>query len=58
LKPWLRIAAGVGLALSLVLLERRWPLRRAVEPPWRRDLRNLAERPVVEPLSRLVARRR
>jgi sterol desaturase/sphingolipid hydroxylase (fatty acid hydroxylase superfamily) len=55
---------------ALVLLERRRPPRRAVEPGWRHDLRNLAvaaasglvlqlaERPVVEPLSRLVGRRR
>lgn len=60
----------LGAFAGLVLLERRRPLRRAVEPPLRRDARNLAiaaagalavrlvETPVIEPLSRLVVRRR
>ncbi|HZS81307.1 MAG TPA: sterol desaturase family protein [Stellaceae bacterium] len=64
-------AAIVGFALAaLVVSERRRPLRRSREAANRRDLRNLAvaaagalaihlaERPVVEPLARLVRRRR
>lgn len=67
---WLGPALAVGGFAALLWLERRRPLRRAVEPPLRRDLRNLAiaaasaatlrvlERPVVGPLSQAVARRR
>lgn len=60
----------VGAFGLLWLLERRRPLRRAVEPRLRRNARNLAvaataaaalrllERPLVEPLTALVEKRR
>jgi uncharacterized protein (TIGR01244 family) len=64
---------GGGLAVlafaALVVLERRRALRRPAEPQWRRELRNLAvagasalairiaEKPVVEPLARMVEQR-
>lgn len=59
-----------GTFVALALGERRHPLRRPVEPPWRRDLRNLgvaaaaaiavqaAQTPLVQPLSAWVERRR
>jgi sterol desaturase/sphingolipid hydroxylase (fatty acid hydroxylase superfamily) len=67
---WAKAALVLGAFAALVALERRYPLRRRVEPPNRRDARNLAvaaagalavrlvETPVVMPLSRLVERRR
>lgn len=67
---WLAAAVVTGAFASLLWLERRRPLRRAREPETRRDLRNLAvaaasalavrlvERPLVQPLARLVERRR
>lgn len=67
---WLGVALVAGAFVALVALERRRPLRRVVEPPLRRDARNLAiaaagalavrmvETPLVAPLTRLVARRR
>lgn len=67
---WSSAALVFGAFAALVLLERRRPLRGCREPQWRRDVRNLAvaaasaaalriaEKPVVEPLSELVERRR
>lgn len=68
---WLSASLLVGAFGTLVWLERRRPLRRAKsEPKLRREVRNLAvatlgaitlqiaERPVVAPLTRLVERRR
>jgi sterol desaturase/sphingolipid hydroxylase (fatty acid hydroxylase superfamily) len=69
LRPWAP-AAAAGLALALVLAERRRPLRGPREGRGARDRRNLAvaalsalavgllERPLVEPLARIVERRR
>ncbi|MGH9902223.1 MAG: sterol desaturase family protein, partial [Pyrinomonadaceae bacterium] len=66
---WLRASLGVAAFGALLWLERRRPLRRSVESKLRRDARNLAvacagaaalqlaERPVVEPLTVLVERR-
>jgi sterol desaturase/sphingolipid hydroxylase (fatty acid hydroxylase superfamily) len=65
----MKAALVLGAFAALVALERRYPLRRMVEPPNRRDARNLAvaaagalavrlvETPIVAPLSRLVERR-
>lgn len=59
-----------GCLVALVALERRYPLRRSVEPRDRRDLRNLGvaavtavalrltEKPVVDRLAEFVERRR
>jgi len=67
---WVSAPLVVGAFGLLVWLERRRPLRRAVEPKVRRETRNLAvaavsavallvaEKPVTEPLSNLVERRR
>lgn len=67
---WLSGAVVLGSLAALVVVETRRPLRREIEPKLRRDLRNLAvaalsavtlrvlERPVVEPLSQMVERRR
>lgn len=67
---WLTGAISLGWLVALVWLERRQALRRATESKLRRDGRNLAvagagavalqlaERPVVAPLARLVLRRR
>ncbi len=70
ISPWISgtlIAGAFGL---LWLLERRRPLRRDVEPKLQRNARNLAvasiaaatlqliERPIAQPLSALVERRR
>lgn len=67
---WLPAALVLGSFAALIVLERRRPLRRRVEQRNTRDLRNLAlaattgivlriaEKPVVEPLAGLVARRR
>lgn len=70
LSKWMETVLVVGACGVLVWLERRRPLRRAVEPKLRREARNLAvaavgaialqmtERPVVERLTALVERRR
>lgn len=67
---WLGGALVVGAFGALLWLERRRPLRRAVEPKLRRAARNLAfaavtggvlqiaEKPLVEPLAAMVERRR
>ncbi len=67
---WLPGVLVLGSLAALVVLERAFPLRRRVEKRNTRDLRNLAlaattgvalriaEKPVVEPLAELVARRR
>jgi sterol desaturase/sphingolipid hydroxylase (fatty acid hydroxylase superfamily) len=67
---WLSAPLVVGAFGLLWFLERRRPLRREVEPKLRRNARNLAvagvagaalqliERPVVQPLTALVERRR
>jgi sterol desaturase/sphingolipid hydroxylase (fatty acid hydroxylase superfamily) len=70
LPTWITAPLALGAFGLLVWLERRRPLRRAVEPGLGREARNLAvaaagavvlsiaERPVVEPLAALVERRR
>jgi sterol desaturase/sphingolipid hydroxylase (fatty acid hydroxylase superfamily) len=70
LPAWVSGGLVLGAFGLLLLAERRRPLRRAVEPKLRHDLRNLAvvaasalalrltEKPVVEPLAELVERRR
>jgi len=71
LPPWLTTGLAVATFAGLVWLERRQALRRRqVESKLRRDVRNLAvggvgaialhvaERPIVDPLARLAARRR
>jgi sterol desaturase/sphingolipid hydroxylase (fatty acid hydroxylase superfamily) len=70
LPTWLSASVTLGAFGALVWFERRRPLRREVEPKRTRDVRNLAvaaagaatlhvlERPVIEPLARLVERRR
>lgn len=70
LPGWLSGALVVGGLAALLWVEHRRPLRRETESLARRNLRNLAvaaasaatlrvlEKPVVEPLSRLVERRR
>ncbi|MGH7825848.1 MAG: sterol desaturase family protein [Candidatus Binatia bacterium] len=67
---WLRAALVVGEIGLLLWLEHRRPLRASVEPKLRRNAKNLgvaaagalalqiAERPLVSPVSRLVERRR
>src|SRR5207237_9228907 len=67
---WLDLLLIGGAFAGLLWLERRWPLRRAVEPKLRREGRNLAvaalsatairlvEKPVVAPLAEMVERRR
>jgi sterol desaturase/sphingolipid hydroxylase (fatty acid hydroxylase superfamily) len=67
---WLSVPLTLGAFGALVWLERRRPLRQAVESPDVHDMRNLAvaalagagvgfaERPVVEPLARRVERAR
>lgn len=67
---WLGSITALGAFAALVWLERRRSLRREVEPKFEHDTRNLfvasasaaaiqiAERPLVEPLSKLVHRRR
>jgi sterol desaturase/sphingolipid hydroxylase (fatty acid hydroxylase superfamily) len=67
---WISAPLALGAAGLLVWLERKRPLRRAVEPTLRREARNVAiaalgavalqvaERPLVEPLAALVERRR
>lgn len=67
---WVGAPLVVGAFGLLAWLERRRPLRRAVEPKLRREARNLAvaavgaaamrvvEQPLVEPLAALVERRR
>ena len=71
--PWWRVLLPVvvgGTFVVLTALERRRPLRRVREEKWRHVSRNivfagaaaatvnLLERPVVEPLARMVQRRR
>jgi sterol desaturase/sphingolipid hydroxylase (fatty acid hydroxylase superfamily) len=70
LPGWLTAALVGGTFAGLVWLERRRPLRRAVEPKGRRNARNLtvaalsalsiqlAEKPVAGPLAELIERRR
>ena len=67
---WLGGALVVGACAAALVLEHRRPLRRETESKLRRDLRNLSvaalsaatlqvlEKPVVEPLARVVERRR
>ena len=67
---WLNALMVGGTFAAMLWREHRRPLRRKVESKWRHDARNLAmatlanvtvqtaERPVVEPLCRLVERRR
>jgi len=71
---WWRVLAPLvvvgGTFVALTALERRRPLRRVLEAKWRHVSRNIVfagvaaatvnlfERPVVEPLATLVARRR
>jgi hypothetical protein len=67
---WISAPLAVGAFAALVLWERRRPLRRAVEPKLRRNLRNLtvaglgaaahqlAAVPILVPLARTVERRR
>jgi sterol desaturase/sphingolipid hydroxylase (fatty acid hydroxylase superfamily) len=64
--PWSAGVVGVGTLLLLRWLETRKPLRRSIEPKFRREARNvavagvsgialvLAERPLVMPLTALV----
>jgi len=71
--PWWRVLAPLAVAGTFVVLtalERRRPLRRVREKKWRHVSRNivfagaaaatvnLLERPVVEPLAKMVQRRR
>src|SRR6476659_438894 len=71
--PWWRVLVPLvvgGTFIVLTALERRRPLRRVREVKWRHVSRNivfggaaaatvnLLERPVVEPLARMVQRRR
>ena len=70
LPGWLGGALVVGACAAAFYLEHQRPLRRETESKLRRDLRNLSvaalsaatlqvlEKPVVEPLARLVERRR
>jgi sterol desaturase/sphingolipid hydroxylase (fatty acid hydroxylase superfamily) len=70
LPAWLTAPLIIGAFGALVWLERRHPLRRAVESKLKRNARNLmvagmaamalqiAERPLIEPLASLVERRR
>lgn len=69
LPTWLSAPLIVGAFGTLLWLERRRPLRRAVEPKLKRDARNLAmagisavalqiaERPILDPLATEVERR-
>src|SRR5262245_41843809 len=71
--PWWRLLSAVvvgGTFVMLTAFERRRPLRRVREAKWRHVSRNivfagaaaatvnLLERPVVEPLAKMVQRRR
>src|SRR5437868_12328808 len=70
LPGWISALAVGGAFCGLLWLERRRPLRRSVEPKVRREARNLAvaalsaaaiqvaEKPVVGPLTALVEQRR
>ena len=67
---WLSAIAALGALGTLVVLEQKYPLRRQTQSKLRRSIRNLAmaaiagasvsvaQKPLVEPLSRLVERRR
>ncbi len=69
-KRFLGAVAAAGLVSALLWAERRYPLRRRVEPGARRLVRNgvmtglagitvrLAEKPIVEPLARTVVKQR
>jgi sterol desaturase/sphingolipid hydroxylase (fatty acid hydroxylase superfamily) len=70
MKNFFRVALSLGVLASLVLLERKRPLRRERESKLRRDGRNLAvaalgaltvhllEAPAVQPLARSVEKRK
>jgi sterol desaturase/sphingolipid hydroxylase (fatty acid hydroxylase superfamily) len=70
LPRWLTVGLVAGTFLALALLERRWPLRRSVEPKLQRTGRNLAiaalgsvavqvaEMPIVSRVAAAVERRR
>jgi sterol desaturase/sphingolipid hydroxylase (fatty acid hydroxylase superfamily) len=70
LPRWLTVGLVAGTFLALALLERRWPLRRSVEPKLQRTGRNLAiaalgsvavqvaEMPIVSLVAAAVERRR
>ena len=70
MRSWLSGALVVGACAAVLYAEQRRPLRRETESKLRRDVRNLTvatlsaatlqvlEKPAVEPLSRLVERRR
>jgi sterol desaturase/sphingolipid hydroxylase (fatty acid hydroxylase superfamily) len=70
MKNFFRVALSLGVLAGLVLLERKRPLRRERESKLRRNSRNLTvaalgaltvhllEAPVVQPLARLVDRRK
>src|SRR3954467_11826093 len=70
MKNFFRVALSLGVLAGLVLLERKRPLRRERESKLRRDARNLAvaalgaftvhllEAPAVQPLARLVQKRK
>jgi sterol desaturase/sphingolipid hydroxylase (fatty acid hydroxylase superfamily) len=70
MKNFFRVALSLGMLAGLVLLERKRPLRRERESKLRRNSRNLAvaalgaltvhllEAPAVQPLARLVERRK
>jgi sterol desaturase/sphingolipid hydroxylase (fatty acid hydroxylase superfamily) len=70
LPGWFTMALVAGTFLALALLERRWPLRRSVEPKLQRTGRNLAiaalgsvavqvaEMPIVSRVAAAVERRR
>jgi sterol desaturase/sphingolipid hydroxylase (fatty acid hydroxylase superfamily) len=70
MKNFLRVALSLGVLAGLVLLERKRPLRQERESKLRRNGRNLAvaalgaltvhllEAPAVQPLARLVERRK
>ncbi len=70
LPGWLTGLVCAGVFTALVVLELRRPLRKSVEPKLRRDVRNLAiagigglalafaEKPVAQPLSAMVHRKR
>src|SRR5881227_3224600 len=70
LPPWVTAPLAIGAFLLLTILERRWPLRRHVEPKLQRAVRNLglgamsgvviqlAEMPAILALCRTVEDRR
>ncbi|MEJ7713808.1 MAG: sterol desaturase family protein [Pyrinomonadaceae bacterium] len=70
LPQWVSFTLAAGAFAALVMLERRWPLRREVEPKLTRDARNLAvagagaivnglaERPIAMAIARRVEERK